>query len=150
MPVLYSCTELLKKRRAAASLFSMSESSVCSCWKFALALRSGIGLGQREQAAQRAGQLAFGGGDLRRPLRGKRRVARLHHVFERAALVAGVAFDRLDQVRDQVVPLLQLHVDIGKGLVDPLSHGDEAVVDAENPEGEDDKDTEDDPAGRHG
>jgi len=36
-----------------------------------------------------------------------------------------------------------------KFLVDTLSHGDEAVVDAENPEGEDDEDTEDDPAGRH-
>ena len=41
MPVLYSCTELLKNRRAAAILFSMSDSSACSCWKFWLALRSG-------------------------------------------------------------------------------------------------------------
>src|SRR5262249_45367922 len=41
MPVLYSCTVLLKKRRAAAILFSISESSACSCWKLALALRSG-------------------------------------------------------------------------------------------------------------
>src|SRR5262249_815212 len=41
MPVLYSCTALLKKRRAAAILFSMSLSSACSCWKFWLALRSG-------------------------------------------------------------------------------------------------------------
>ena len=41
MPVLYSWTALLKKRRAAASLFSMSESSLCNCWKFVLALRSG-------------------------------------------------------------------------------------------------------------
>ncbi len=38
---LYSCTALLKKRRAAAILFSRSESSACNCWKFALALRSG-------------------------------------------------------------------------------------------------------------
>src|SRR5262249_37751395 len=41
MPVLYSCTALLKKRRAAAILFSMSESWAWSCWKFWLALRSG-------------------------------------------------------------------------------------------------------------
>ena len=30
MPVLYSCTALLKKRREAASLFSMSESSLAT------------------------------------------------------------------------------------------------------------------------
>src|SRR5262249_54162481 len=41
MPVVYSCTALLKKRRAAAILFSMSESWACNCWKFWLALRSG-------------------------------------------------------------------------------------------------------------
>src|SRR6185437_16010087 len=41
MPVLYSCTALLKKRRLAAILFSRSDSSFASCWKLALALRSG-------------------------------------------------------------------------------------------------------------
>src|SRR4051794_14831916 len=41
MPVLYSWTALLKKRRLAAILFSRSDSSACSCWKLALALRSG-------------------------------------------------------------------------------------------------------------
>ena len=39
--LLYSEAALLKKRRAAAILFSMSESSVWSCWKLVLALRSG-------------------------------------------------------------------------------------------------------------
>jgi len=38
---LYSETALLKKRRAAASLFSTSVSSDWSCWKLVLALRSG-------------------------------------------------------------------------------------------------------------
>ena len=41
MPVLYSWTALLKKRRLAAILFSRSDSSLASCWKLALALRSG-------------------------------------------------------------------------------------------------------------
>src|SRR5205823_2587329 len=41
MPVLYSWTALLKRRRLAAILFSRSESSPASCWKLALALRSG-------------------------------------------------------------------------------------------------------------
>ena len=41
MAALYSGTALLKKRRAAAILFSRSDSSACSCRKFWLALRSG-------------------------------------------------------------------------------------------------------------
>src|SRR3954452_18492100 len=41
IPVLYSWTALLKKRRLAAILFSRSDSSLCNCWKLALALRSG-------------------------------------------------------------------------------------------------------------
>src|SRR6267154_839258 len=41
MPVLYSWTALLKKRRLAAILFSRSASSLANCWKLALALRSG-------------------------------------------------------------------------------------------------------------
>jgi len=38
---LYSAAALLKNRRAAAILFSRSDSSACSCRKFWLALRSG-------------------------------------------------------------------------------------------------------------
>src|SRR5271169_4520560 len=41
MPVLYSWTALLKKRRLAAILFSRSDNSLANCWKLALALRSG-------------------------------------------------------------------------------------------------------------
>src|SRR6201981_3033931 len=41
MLVLYSWTALLKKRRLAAILFSRSDNSLASCWKLALALRSG-------------------------------------------------------------------------------------------------------------
>src|SRR6266446_9442468 len=41
MPVLYSWTALLKKRRLAAILFSRSDNSLASCWKLALAFRSG-------------------------------------------------------------------------------------------------------------
>src|SRR5205823_2692617 len=41
MPVLYSCTARSEERRAAAILFSRSESWLCSSRKFWLALRSG-------------------------------------------------------------------------------------------------------------
>ena len=37
--------------------------------------------------------------------------------------MGGIALHRLDQVGDQVLPLLQLHVDVGEGLVGPLPAG---------------------------
>ena len=109
-----------------------------------------IGLRQRDQPAERAAQLVLGGGDLRRSLRRHRRVAGLDHVVERAALVAGVALHGLDQVRDQIVALLELHVDVGKGLADALAERDQPVIGGEREENENDDDAENDPAGRHG
>ena len=69
---------------------------------------------------------------------------------KRAALVAGIAFHGLDQVGNEVVALLELHVDVGERLIDPLPHGDEAVVDHDDPQHENDNDTEDNPADGHG
>ena len=42
--------------------------------------------------------------------------------------------------------LLELHVDIGKGLVDALAERDQPVVGAEREENENDEDAENDPA----
>ena len=109
-----------------------------------------IGLRQRDQPAERAAQLVLGGADLRRPLRRHRGIARLDHVVERAALMRGIALHGLDQVRDQIVALLELHVDVGKGLADPLAQRDETVIGAEGKQHENDNDADNDPAGRHG
>jgi hypothetical protein len=62
----------------------------------------------------------------------------------------GIALHRLDQVRDQIVALLELHVDVGKGLADALAQRHQPVVGGEGKEHEDDDDAENDPAGRHG
>ncbi len=43
--------------------------------------------------------------------------------------------------------LLELHVDVGEGLVGPLPHGDEAVVDADRPDDDHGNGTEHDPTG---
>ena len=65
--------------------------------------------------------------------------------------MGGVALYRLDQVGNEVVALLELHVDVGEGLADPLPHGHELVVDHDDPQHEDDDHSENDPAGRgHG
>src|ERR1035437_10599740 len=109
-----------------------------------------IGLGQRDQLAERAAQLVFGGGDLSRSLRGHRGVAGLRHVVERAALVRGVALHGLEQIRDQIVALLELHVDLGKGLADALAERHQPVIRAEREENENNEDADNDPAGRHG
>ena len=108
-------------------------------------LEVGIGLGEREQAPERARERALGGGLLGRAARGERGVARLDHRLERAALMRRVALHRLDEVRDEVVALLQLHVDVGKGLRDPLPQRDEAVVDDDGIEDDRDDDREKDP-----
>ncbi len=58
-----------------------------------------ISLRQRDQPSERGGELAFGGGYLRRSLRGDCGITGFHHVFQRSLLVGGVAFDGLDEVR---------------------------------------------------
>jgi hypothetical protein len=63
--------------------------------------------------------------------------------------VGRVALHRLDQVGDQVAALLQLHVDIGEGLVDVLTQRDQPVVDPEQDQDDDDGDDDQDDGG-HG
>ena len=61
--------------------------------------------------------------------RGDSGVARLGHGFQRAALVGGVAFHRLDQIGHEIVPLLELDGDVRPRLTGDLTQADEAVVD---------------------
>jgi len=42
-------------------------------------------------------------------LRGHRRIARFHHFIERASFMRSIAFHRLDEIGDEIVPLPQLH-----------------------------------------
>jgi hypothetical protein len=70
----------------------------------------------------------------------------VRHLLENAFLVSGVAFHRLDEIGHEIVALLELHIDVGEGLFAPLPQGDEAVVDADEPENEENKNAENDPA----
>ena len=90
-------------------------------------LQLGVGLGDREQAAERLAQHPLRRSGRRRALRRHRRGARLGDRVERPALVGRVPLHRLDEVRDQVVPPLQLHVDLRPGVVDPVALADEPV-----------------------
>ena len=80
-----------------------------------------------DQALDRARVGRVGGGGLRG---GVGDVARLGHVLEGLVLVLQVALGGLDQVRDQVVPALQLDVDLRVRVLEPVPERDERVVDS--------------------
>ncbi len=113
-------------------------------------LQVGIGLRNGDQAAERARQGLLGLGLLRRTLRGgDRGRARLHHLVERALLMGRIALHRLDEIGNEVMALLHLHVDIGEGLLDALSQADEAVIGHDAEAGDHDEDDENHGAGVH-
>jgi hypothetical protein len=58
--------------------------------------------------------------------------------------VGCVTLHGLDEVADQVVPPLELDVDLPPGLLDEVAQLDEAVVDGDGPEDEQDHDDADD------
>ena len=100
---------------------------------------------EREQPAQRLGQHALAlSGRSRALATGHGCGPGLHHALEGALLVRGVALDRLDEVRDQVVATLELNVDLAPCLLHEVAQLDEAVVHADRPEGEQHDDGDDD------
>jgi deoxycytidine triphosphate deaminase len=56
--------------------------------------------------------------------------------------VLHVALGRFDEVGDEIVATFELDVDLGEGVFETVSQGDEGVVDAGDPEAEDDHDEE--------
>src|SRR5712692_561950 len=95
-----------------------------------------IGFGEREEAFQRAGEHVF-----RLCLVGGRggshgAVACIDDAFERVLLVRGVAFHGLDEIGDQVVAALELHVDISPGVVALNFQAHQAVVHADEEDNE--------------
>src|ERR1043165_3491691 len=112
-----------------------------------------VRLGEGEHLAEHAGQRALGLAQLlhRRWIAGRGGrseggalcgIARLDHRLERLALVLNVALRRLDQVRNQVVAALELHVDLREGVLEAVPERDQPVVDRDRPYGERDDDAE--------
>jgi hypothetical protein len=64
-----------------------------------------------------AAALGGGGGD----------VARLDHGLERRALVLQVALGGLDEIGDEVVAALELHIDLGEGVLEAVAEADERL-----------------------
>ena len=92
-------------------------------------LEVGVVLDHREQRTQALGQgvlgLCLGGRTLGAGGHGGR--AGVGHLRQGVLLELHVALDRLDQVGDQVVPPLELHVDLAPGVVDLVAPPHESV-----------------------
>src|SRR5262249_31786682 len=78
--------------------------------KVAVALGIRIALCQREQWPQRPAKRVLRSRLRGRALRVDRSVASRHHRLQRAALVRRIALHGLDQIGNEVVALLELHV----------------------------------------
>ena len=76
-----------------------------------------------------AGIAGIGGGGLGG---GIGDVARLGDGFERLAFVFHVTLGGLDEIGNQVVAALELHVDLRVGVFEPVAQGDEFVVTADD------------------
>jgi hypothetical protein len=55
-------------------------------------------------------------------------VAGLDNRIQRLLLMGSVAFHGLHQIGNEIVALLELHVDVGESLVGPAAQGDHGVV----------------------
>src|SRR3954468_5359603 len=115
-------------------------------------LEIGILLEHRHHPPEGAAEHAFGAperlhrgrvaGTRRGRLRGAdRAAARLDHRVERAPLVLHVTLHRFDQVWNEVIAPLQLHIDLRERILEPVAQLDQAVIDGDQPEddGEDDR-----------
>src|SRR6185503_12574135 len=112
-------------------------------------LELGVRLGDREQPSEGLAQDPLGLTGLRGGARALRGRARLGDRLERAALVGGVALDRLDEVRDQVVPPLELDLDLRPRVVDAVPEADEPVVERDQRDHEERDDHDDHDHGDH-
>ena len=84
------------------------------------------------------------------PCGGHGRVAGLDHRFEGLPLVGGVPLDGLDEVRDEVVPALELHVDLRPAFSMRFRRVHQAVVGEDQVQAEHHQDDQEDDDHDHG
>ena len=96
-------------------------------------LEVGIGLLQREQAAERLFQCRLHCAKLRRALQRDRLRAQLRHRFQDRAFVSGISLHGRDQLRHEVVATHQLHVDVGPCGARLVAQAHEAVEGEHDP-----------------
>ena len=74
----------------------------------------------------RIGRIQFGGIETRNG-----GVASVDDGFQRFSLVFHIAFDRFDEIWNQVVPSGELHIDLRKSVLYAITQIDETIVDAD-------------------
>ncbi len=112
---------------------------------FLVRLEIGIGFRDGQQAAERAREHRFsareflhgrgvagilGGLDVG----GRGDVAGGDDGLQRAALVLEITFGGLDEIGDEVVTALELHVNLRVGVLETIAEGDEMIVAADDVE----------------
>jgi len=95
-------------------------------------------LGHGQEPAQGRAEGALGPGLLGRLARGQSLAAQGRDPGEELFFVAGVALDRLDQVRHQVRAAFQLHVDAAFALFGHVAQPDQAIVNGHGPDDDED------------
>src|SRR5208337_3307570 len=87
-----------------------------------------VGLGESEKAFQRTGQHVFRRGLIGGAGGGHGAVARVSDGFKSALFVGGVTLHGFDEIGDEIVAALELHIDVRPGIVATYLQPDQAVV----------------------
>ncbi len=91
-------------------------------------LEVGVIFRQREQVFERTRQACLGCCSRCRTARTDGRVPRRNHRIERRLFMRGITLHSTNEVRNKVVPLAQLSVDVGPALPHILAQADQSVV----------------------
>jgi len=134
---LYGCVEL--RDRIVVSL-ARKRDAILGGAEFALEreetlvrLQIGIGFGDGHQSREGAAQFAFGFYFVGRDGDAGGFGAGVDDGLQGSFLVGGVAFDRVDEVRNEVVAALELHVNLRPGIFDRLTKANQRVVSSHQP-----------------
>ena len=101
---------------------------VCICFQLRIVL------GNHNEAHHAVGNSRFGTGLVRQMLSSFALRSQLRDRFERGLFVVSVCPHRRHQARQQVVPALQLDVDVRPGVFDPITVTHQTVVDDNCPD----------------
>src|SRR5262249_15996817 len=73
----------------------------------------------------------------------------LGDVLEQAALMRGVALHGLDQIRHEIGPPPQLHIDAAPAFAHYVAHANQVIEDLDDEDHDSNRDTDDDPFHAH-
>jgi len=108
-----------------------------------------VGLGESEEAFKRASEHVFRHGLVGGAGGGHSAVARVDDGFESALFVGGITLHGFDEIGDEIVAALELHIDVRPGVVASDLQPDQAVVHRDGEDHQENEDSQNDET-RHG